>query len=275
MDTSSGIDLPGRCGNVSGGQKNGWTLELGASVGPGNANGKDESWTNTNVTAGNVLAIQSGGDTTLKGASGKADQIIASVGGNLLLESLQDSSKYDSKNKRAGFGLALCIPPYCAGSINVSANASTGKMNSNFKAVTEQTGLWAGDGGFLIDVKNNTTLIGSVIASSDTAVADGLNKLTTGTLLTEDLKNTARYSGSQVLVSIGMGSGLAALKRAIQAWAQPRAARSPAVLAKMRERPFRPAVAALEWARRSWSQPAAIAVQRRKAASAAARSSFR
>ncbi|KRA02378.1 MAG: hemagglutinin repeat-containing protein [Achromobacter sp.] len=61
----------------------------------------DESWTNTNVTADNVLAIQSGDDTTLKGASGKSDPIIASVGGNLLLESLQDSSKYDSKNKSA------------------------------------------------------------------------------------------------------------------------------------------------------------------------------
>ncbi|WP_286937330.1 hemagglutinin repeat-containing protein [Achromobacter sp. UBA4530] len=194
-------------GYSTGGQQNGWTLELGASVGRGNANGKDESWTNTNVTAGNVLAIQSGGDTTLKGASGKADQIIASVGGNLLLESLQDSSEYDSKNKSAGFGLTLCIPPYCAGSSSVSANASTGKMNSNFKTVTEQTGLWAGDGGFLIDVKNNTTLIGSVIASSDKAVADGLNKLTTGTLVTEDLKNTARYSGSQVSIGGGFGFG--------------------------------------------------------------------
>ncbi|CAB3870568.1 hemagglutinin repeat-containing protein [Achromobacter animicus] len=194
-------------GYSTGGQQNGWTLELGASVGRGNANGKDESWTNTNVTAGNVLAIQSGGDTTLKGASGKADQIIASVGGNLLLESLQDSSKYDSKNKSAGFGLTLCIPPYCAGSSSVSANASTGKMNSNFKTVTEQTGLWAGDGGFLIDVKDNTTLIGSVIASSDKAVADGLNKLTTGTLITEDLKNTARYSGSQVSIGGGFGFG--------------------------------------------------------------------
>ncbi|QVQ28286.1 hemagglutinin repeat-containing protein [Achromobacter deleyi] len=194
-------------GYSTGGQQNGWTLELGASVGRGNANGKDESWTNTHVTAGNILAIQSGGDTTLKGATGKAEQIIASVGGNLLLESLQDSSKYDSKNKSAGFGLVLCIPPYCAGSSSVSANASTGKMNSDFKSVTEQTGLWAGDGGFLIDVKNNTTLIGSVIASSDKAVADGLNKLTTGTLITEDIKNTAKYSGSQVSVGGGFGFG--------------------------------------------------------------------
>lgn len=194
-------------GYSTGGQQNGFTLELGASVGRGNANGKDESWTNTNVTAGNILAIQSGGDTTLKGAAGRAEQIIASVGGNLLLESLQDSSKYDSKNKSAGFGVVLCIPPYCAGSSSVSANAGTGKMNSDFKSVTEQTGLWAGDGGFLIDVKNNTTLIGSVIASSDKAVADGLNKLTTGTLVTEDIKNTARYSGSQVSVGGGFGFG--------------------------------------------------------------------
>jgi filamentous hemagglutinin len=191
----------------TGGQQNGWTLELGASVGRGNANGRDESWTNSNITAGNVLAMQSGGDTTLKGAAGRADQIIASVGGNLLLESLQDSSKYDSKNKSAGFGLSLCIPPYCMGSSSASANASTGKMNSDFKSVTEQTGLWAGDGGFLIDVKNNTTLIGSVIASSDRAVADGLNKLTTGTLVTEDLKNTAKYSGSQVSIGGGFGFG--------------------------------------------------------------------
>lgn len=194
-------------GYSTGGQQNGWTLELGASVGRGNANGKDESWTNTNVTAGNVLAIQSGGDTTLKGAAGKADQIIASIGGNLLLESLQDSSKYDSKNKSAGFGLTLCIPPYCAGSSSVSANASTGKMNSDFKTVTEQAGLWAGDGGFLIDVKNNTTLIGSVIASSDKAVADGLNRLTTGTLVTEDINNKASYSGSQVSIGGGFGFG--------------------------------------------------------------------
>ncbi|WP_447982770.1 hypothetical protein [Achromobacter kerstersii] len=80
-------------------------------------------------------------------------------------------------------------------------------MNSDFKSITEQTGLWAGDGGFLIDVKNNTKLVGSVIASSDREVADGVNKLTTGTLVTEDIKNTAKYSGSQVSIGAGFGFG--------------------------------------------------------------------
>ncbi|OWT55528.1 hemagglutinin repeat-containing protein [Achromobacter insolitus] len=194
-------------GYSTGGKQNGFTLELGASLGRGKANGKDESWTNSLITAGKVLAIQSGGDTTLKGVTGEAERIIASVGGNLLLESLQDRSKYDSKNQSAGFGLSLCIPPYCQGASSFSANASAGKMHSDFKSVMEQTGLRAGDGGFQIDVKNETKLVGSVIASSDRAVAQGLNTLDTGTLITEDIKNRAKYSGGQVSIGGGFGFG--------------------------------------------------------------------
>ncbi|WP_155865155.1 hemagglutinin repeat-containing protein [Achromobacter xylosoxidans] len=194
-------------GYSTGGQQNGFTLELGASVGRGKADGKDESWAHSHVTAGNVLAIQSGGDTTLKGATGEADQVIALVGGDLLLESLQDGSKYASSNKSAGIGVSLCVPPYCTGSSSVSANASTGAINSDFKSVTEQTGLRAGDGGFQIDAQNNTRLIGSVIASSDRAIADGLNQLGTGTLATEDIGNRAKYRGSQVSVGGGFGFG--------------------------------------------------------------------
>ncbi|WP_217484141.1 hemagglutinin repeat-containing protein, partial [Achromobacter insolitus] len=194
-------------GYSTGGKQNGFTLELGASLGRGKANGKDESWTNSLITAGNVLAIQSGGDTTLRGATGEAERIIASVGGNLLLESLQDRSKYDSKNQSAGFGLSLCIPPYCQGASSFSANASAGKLQSDFKSVMEQTGLRAGDGGFQIDVKNETKLAGSVIASSDRAVAQGLNTLDTGTLITEDIKNRAKYSGGQVSIGGGFGFG--------------------------------------------------------------------
>ncbi|WP_313701066.1 hypothetical protein [Achromobacter sp.] len=44
--------------------------------------GQDESWTNSSGTAGNVLAIQSSGDTTLEGASGKADECCRGFGGN-------------------------------------------------------------------------------------------------------------------------------------------------------------------------------------------------
>ncbi|WP_233437046.1 hypothetical protein [Achromobacter xylosoxidans] len=80
-------------------------------------------------------------------------------------------------------------------------------MNSDFKSATEQAGLKAGNGGFIVDVKNNTTLIGGVIASGDQAVVDGLNRVSTGTLVVQDLKNTADYKASQVAVGGGYGWG--------------------------------------------------------------------
>ena len=183
----------------------GLVVNLAAGGARGYADGKDTSWAYTTVTAGNTLALQSGGDTSLIGAVGQAEQIIASVGNNLRIETLQDTSTYKSKQQSAGINASICVYGYCSSS--VSANVSQGKMNSDFKSATEQAGLKAGDGGFIVDVKNNTTLIGGVIASGDQAVIDGLNRVSTGTLVVQDLKNTADYKASQVAVGGGYGWG--------------------------------------------------------------------
>lgn len=183
----------------------GLVVNLAAGGARGYADGKDTSWAYTTVTAGNALALQSGGDTSLIGAVGQAEQIIASVGNNLRIETLQDTSTYKSKQESAGINASICVYGYCSSS--VSANVSQGRMNSDFKSATEQAGLKAGNGGFIVDVKNNTTLIGGVIASGDQAVIDGLNRVSTGTLVVQDLKNTADYKASQVAVGGGYGWG--------------------------------------------------------------------
>ncbi|WP_167401035.1 hemagglutinin repeat-containing protein [Achromobacter spanius] len=180
-------------------------LNIGAGGGRGRADGKDTNWTYTDVVAGNVLALQSGGDTSLIGATASADQIIASVGKNLRIETLQDTSTYDAKQQSAGIQASICIYGYCKSS--VSGNVSQGRMDSNFQTATQQAGLKAGDGGFLVNVGQNTTLIGGVISSSEQAVADGLNQLSTGTLIVKDLQNTARYKADQVALSGGYSWG--------------------------------------------------------------------
>ncbi|WP_198158123.1 hemagglutinin repeat-containing protein [Achromobacter spanius] len=180
-------------------------LNIGAGGGRGRADGKDTNWTYTDVVAGNVLALQSGGDTSLIGATASADQIIASVGKNLRIETLQDTSTYDAKQQSAGIQASICIYGYCKSS--VSGNVSQGRMDSNFQTATQQAGLKAGDGGFLVSVGQNTTLIGGVISSSEQAVADGLNQLSTGTLIVKDLQNTARYKADQVALSGGYSWG--------------------------------------------------------------------
>jgi filamentous hemagglutinin len=187
------------------GKSNGISFHVGVSGTKGNGNGSGTTWTNTHVNAGNTLTLQSGGDTTLKGAVADGQQVVANVGGNLNIESLQDVSHFDSKQTSGGVSVSVCVPPICYGASSASANFSQDKLKSDYASVTEQSGIKAGDGGFQVNVKGNTDLKGSVIASSDKAVQDGVNSLTTATLTHSDIQNRAEYSGQQVGISGGYG----------------------------------------------------------------------
>ncbi|EKG36333.1 Large exoprotein s involved in heme utilization or adhesion [Pseudomonas syringae pv. avellanae str. ISPaVe013] len=113
-------------------------------------------------------------------ASGK--KVIADVGGDLNIESLQDTNTYKVDEKSLGFGVSLCIPPFCTGMSTISGasgNFGATNIDSNYASVTEQSGIKAGDDGFDINVRGNTDLVGAVIASSDKAVQDGKNSLVT------------------------------------------------------------------------------------------------
>nr|WP_281425830.1 hemagglutinin repeat-containing protein [Paraburkholderia edwinii] len=191
------------------GQQNGLSFQLGVSGTKGNGNSSDTTWTNTHVSAGNTLTLQSGGDTNLIGAVADAQQVVANVGGDLNIASLQDTSHYDSKQVSGGVSISVCVPPICYGAgSSVAANFSQEKLNSDYASVTEQSGVHAGDGGFQINVKGNTDLKGGVISSSDVAIENGLNSLTTATLTHSDIENQASYDGSSVGVSGGYGVDL-------------------------------------------------------------------
>lgn len=181
-------------GFALGGSQNGFTLELAANKARGKADGEDLTHSNTYVTAGNTLSLTSGGDTNLKGAVASGKKVVADIGGDLNLESLQDTSSYKSKQSSTGVGLSLCVPPFCYGSSSGSGSVSQQKINSDYVSVTEQTGIKAGDGGFQIKTVGNTDLTGAMITSSDQAVTDNKNSLNTGTLTHSDLLNRAEAS---------------------------------------------------------------------------------
>ena len=69
-------------------------------------------------------------------------------------------------------------------------------------------GLRAGDGGFQVNVKGDTTLTGGAITSTDKAVNEGKNSFTTGgTLTTTDVQTEARYTGDGPAASITLAGG--------------------------------------------------------------------
>jgi filamentous hemagglutinin len=180
----------------------GLMFNASGSKGSGKADGSDTSYTNTEVKAGDKVAITSGGNTTLQGATVRANQVIANIGGDLKVESLQDTSTYTSEQKNASASVSIGF-----GNGSASVSASNSNINSDFKSVGEQSGIKAGDGGFQVSVQGNTDLKGGVIASNQAAVDQGKNSFTTGgALTTTDVQNTAHYEAKTESISIGGGA---------------------------------------------------------------------
>nr|WP_256596909.1 MULTISPECIES: hemagglutinin repeat-containing protein [unclassified Pseudomonas] len=185
------------------GEQNGFTLDLGASIAKSMGTGSSVTQVNTTLETGS-LSLHSGQDTTLAGAQVRADSINALIDGNLNITSRQDTETQKSKQGSAGFGGSICIPPFCYGApVAVSASLAAGNMNSDYKAVIDQSGLFAGKGGYDITVGKNTTLQGAVIASE--ASADK-NLLSTDRLIVSDIKNTSDISAQSAGFSASYGS---------------------------------------------------------------------
>jgi filamentous hemagglutinin len=186
------------------GQQNGFTLDLGAQLAKGMGNGSSVTQVNSTVDSGS-LSLRSGGDTTLAGAQVRADTIDAIIDGNLNIISRQDTQDQKSQQSSGGFGASICIPPFCYGTpVTASANLAAGNMNSEYKAVTDQTGLFAGAGGYSVDVRKTTTLEGGVIASDATA---DKNLLMTDRLITRDIKNISEIEAQSAGINISGGYG--------------------------------------------------------------------
>ncbi|WP_137543100.1 VENN motif pre-toxin domain-containing protein, partial [Escherichia coli] len=88
---------------------------------------------------------------------------------------------------------------------SASVNLSRDKMHSNYDSVQEQTGIFAGRGGFDVTTGQHTQLNGAVIAS--TATADK-NRLDTGTLGFSDIENRADYKVEHQSVGISTGGSI-------------------------------------------------------------------
>ncbi|AIS14351.1 hemagglutinin [Pseudomonas chlororaphis subsp. aurantiaca] len=180
------------------GDQNGFTLDLGAQMAKGMGTGHSVTQVNSTVDTG-LLMLKSGQDTTLAGAQVRADTIKAEVGGNLNIASRQDEADQKNRQTSGGFGASICVPPFCYGSmVSASGNIAGSKMDSNYQAVTDQTGLYAGKGGYDIYVGANTQLQGAVIASE--ASADK-NHLDTGRLIVSDIKNTSDIKSQSASLS--------------------------------------------------------------------------
>ena len=171
---------------------------VGISAGKSKGNREEEIITHTGsaVTAKNTLTMESGKDLNITGSKAGGKKVEVKTGNNLSIESLQDSHTYHSRDKESGIhlqrdritrpdtGKKKMDDPY------FSIGKKTETTDSIYESVTKQAGIYAGQEGYDIQVKNNTHLKGAVIDSQAPAEK---NKLTTGTLTWENIDNKAEY----------------------------------------------------------------------------------
>nr|WP_274621337.1 hemagglutinin repeat-containing protein [Enterobacter roggenkampii] len=186
------------------GAQNGISVELGASQHKGKENSQSQRNTNSVVHADEQLTVNSGRDTILKGAELEGNRVVVNTGRDLTISSVQDTASYNSKQSSSGASLSLCIPPLCYGASSGSVSASGENITQNGKSVAEQSGIFAGKGGFAVTTGNHTQLDGAVIAS--TASADK-NSLDTGTLGFSNIHNESQTSGNGYTVALSGSAG--------------------------------------------------------------------
>lgn len=170
----------------------GASLELGkgpsysisGSMSKGEVSANGTTYNESTVTANKDLSFASGNDTNIKGGMLSGEKVTGNVGGDLNIESKQDSNSYKETNKSVGVSIGL------GSNKAVSGSASIGKIDSNYKSVTDQSGIYAGTEGFDINVGENTDLKGGIIFSE---AEKDKNKISTGTLTFEDIRNKADY----------------------------------------------------------------------------------
>ena len=169
-------------------------FDASANAAKQKSNTKVTTHTGTTVVGSDAVAIISGKDTHISGSKVIGKSVTADVGGNLSIESLQDIKTYVGQSSNKGFSVSTN-----AGSLsNVSMSSSNGKMESDYASVTDQAGIYAGDGGFVINTAEKTSLVGAVI---DSAADSNKNKLSTKSLDVKDVENTAEYTSRNLGMS--------------------------------------------------------------------------
>ena len=212
LDSANNILLEaGESHTESSGKNSNWGVEVGvgvqvgaqtgayayatANVGKGKYETSSTTYSNTHLT-GETINIKSKGDTTLKGADATANTINADVGGKLAIESLQDTAEQHMKQTNAGVRVQVSL----GNAWEASGSISQSKANGTYTGVNQQSGLFAGDGGY--HVKADTVdLKGGAITSTNAANSE----LTANAITFSNLENKMEFEADSASMSGGFG----------------------------------------------------------------------
>ncbi|XHF68604.1 hemagglutinin repeat-containing protein [Xylella fastidiosa subsp. multiplex] len=179
---------------------------VSADVARGRGSSRQQSVTqvDTVFTVANHATISVGGDATMKGAHLNADSIKAKIGGNLDITSLQDTLQASAQQRQTSIGGTWVING--AGS---TATFSRNRQDAtqDYASVRNQSGLFAGAGGYDITVGGHSQFNGGALTST---APQALQAFSTNTIGYTDIHNhnSANASASGITIGSDLVSGL-------------------------------------------------------------------
>ena len=191
------------------------SVTISGSKSKGEVDANRTSYNESTVKADKNLDFTSGKDTNIKGGKLSGEKVTGNIGGDLNIESKQDKNSYEEKNSSAGFGIGIDLSGQNkkdsqdnldkkdkvnnANKTGIFGSAGKSDVSSKYESVTDQSGIYAGKEGFDINVGENTDLEGGIISSE---AEKDKNKISTGTLTYEDIKNKAEYEAGSIGVNV-------------------------------------------------------------------------
>ena len=176
------------------------SITISGSKSKGEVDANSTSYNESTIKADKNLDFTSGKDTNIKGGKLSSEKVTGNVGGDLNIESKQDKNSYEEKNSSAGFGIGMPVGDKdSANKIVIFGSAGKSNVDSKYESVTDQSGIYTGKEGFDINVEGNTDIKGGIISSE---AEKDKNKISTGTLTYEDIKNKAEYEAGSIGVNV-------------------------------------------------------------------------
>ncbi|WP_235048567.1 hemagglutinin repeat-containing protein, partial [Xylella fastidiosa] len=179
---------------------------ISADVARGRGSSRQQSVTqvDTVFNVANHANISVGGDATMKGSHLNADSIQARIAGNLDITSLQDTLQASAQQRQTSLG----------GTFVINGAGSTATLSRNRQDATQddasvrnQSGLFAGAGGYDITVGGHSQFNGGALTST---APQALQAFSTNTIGHTDIvnHNSATASASGITLGSDLVSGL-------------------------------------------------------------------
>ncbi len=166
-----------------------------AAYGSGKQVASSVTQVNSTVSGTNTVTVVAGDTLTLAGGVLSGNTVNVGAVNGITIESRQDTASYDEKSKSVALGIS---------SGGISGGYNQGTITGDYANVSQQSGIFAGSGGYHVNTDGTIDLKGGFIGST----ADPKNNdLTANQILYSNIENSMSASSTSFGVSL-IGPGI-------------------------------------------------------------------